>query len=45
MGKDHDFGEAVCLQNVEKLESFHFETKITSTHKSDEIGNLGNVQL
>jgi hypothetical protein len=46
VGKDtHDFGETVCLQNVEKLKGFHFETEFGIHAQEDEIGNLGTVQL
>ncbi len=41
----HDFGETVCLQNVEKLECFHFKTEFGIHAQEDEIGNLGTVQL
>ena len=46
MGKyAHDFGETMCLQNVEKLKGFHFETEFGIHAQEDEIGNLGTVQL
>jgi hypothetical protein len=44
VGEDaHDFGEAVHLQNVQKLKGLHFKAKSSVNEQKDEISNCRRV--